>query len=77
MFEYAILDEENFEITYLLVNYPDSSRFPGEFQPYTKPEMFLDIDRGMEYFSIYAHSFDGGKIYTVLNASDLETNSKE
>ena len=65
MYEYALVDKENCRITYILVNYPDSDVFPSDFIKYTKAEMFYKIDRGTECFSIYAHSFDGGKTFIV------------
>ncbi|SHJ02320.1 zf-HC2 domain-containing protein [Pseudobutyrivibrio xylanivorans] len=60
-YEYALLDEENHMITYVLVKYPDDEIL-RRYKDYLKKDRKSYDDSGTntwEYFSIYAHQFPG------------------
>lgn len=61
VYEYALLDESNNTIIYILLSYPEFVDL-SEYQEYLKPDMAdYDIDDVLEKFTIYAHSFNNGQ----------------
>ena len=60
-YEYALVNEENCEITYILLSYPDYVDL-SEYKEYLKLDASeYEIEDVLNQFSIYAHSFDGGQ----------------
>ena len=61
MYEYALVNEKTYEITYILLSYPDCVNL-GQYKEYLKLDMTgYEIEDALNQFSIYAHSFDGGQ----------------
>ena len=68
MYEYALIDEENFSVTYVYLSYPEPAT-ENAYKNYLKCDLSLyNITDSFNQFTIYAHSFDGGEIWT--EASD-------
>lgn len=68
VYEYALVDENTKEITYVLLSYPDPDRL-GQYKRYLKKNNgAYDVKDPLSCFSIYAHSFDGGESYTEYSA---------
>lgn len=68
VYEYALVDENTKEITYVLLSYPDPDRL-GQYKRYLKKNTgAYDVKDPLSCFSIYAHSFDGGESYTEYSA---------
>lgn len=61
-FEYALIDEENYRIICVYLAYIDSANF--KYDEYLKLDKscYKDYDN-LDEFSIYTHTFDGGKSY--------------
>ncbi|MCR4651409.1 MAG: hypothetical protein K5662_06600 [Lachnospiraceae bacterium] len=61
-YEYALLNEAEHEITYVYTAYPDPDNFP--YPEYLmKDKSLYDESNTLGAFSIYNHSFDGGKSF--------------
>lgn len=60
VYEYALVDERNFSISYILLSYPEYLKM-SQYTEYLKLDTSeYNIENVLEKFSIYAHSFDGG-----------------
>ncbi len=71
IYEYALVDEENCAITYVLLSYPDYMELK-DYQAYLKKDVSeYDIESVLQEFTIYAHSFDGGQSW--MEYSDMES----
>ena len=62
-YEYALLNEKDFEITYVYIAYPDLKN--ENYKDLLKKNKD-DYSKGdtLKLFSIYSHSFDGGRSYS-------------
>ena len=61
-YEYALLSESTYEITYIYLAYPVIEEF--EFPDYLMKDLTrYDEENTYKAFTIYNHSFDGGKSY--------------
>ncbi len=69
VYEYALVDEENNSITYILLSYPQTLELSGYEKCLKKDLMAYEIDDVLNQFTIYAHSFDGGKSW--IEYSDM------
>lgn len=61
-FEYALIDEENCRIICVYLAYIDSANFPYEEHLKLNKDCYKDYDN-LDEFSMYTHTFDGGKSY--------------
>lgn len=60
VYEYALIDDANNTITYVLLSYPQTVGWPA-YKDYLKSDTSeYNISNVLEKFTIYAHSFDGG-----------------
>lgn len=60
VYEYALVDERDFSISYILLSYPEYRKM-SQYTEYLKLDTSeYNIENVLEKFSIYAHSFDGG-----------------
>lgn len=60
IYEYALVNEEACEITYILLSYPEFVDL-RDYKEYLKLDASAyEIEDALNQFSIYAHSFDGG-----------------
>lgn len=62
-YEYALVDEENCRITYVLLSCPEVGK-EAYYSEYLKKDRTSYEDTGLDKFTIYAYSFDGGDSYT-------------
>lgn len=61
MYEYALVNEETCEITYILLSYPDYVDL-RKYKEYLKLDSSeYEIEDALNHFSIYSNSFDGGE----------------
>ena len=61
-YEYALIDRENKEIIYMYLSYPGEN--VSKYKEYLKrDESEYSKKDTLELFSIYNHSFDGGRSY--------------
>lgn len=61
VYEYALIDKENYAIIYVLLSYPEYTKLT-EYKDYLKKdsnEYNLDNKKVLENFTIYAHKFPG------------------
>ncbi|MBQ7833651.1 MAG: helix-turn-helix transcriptional regulator [Lachnospiraceae bacterium] len=69
VYEYALMDEENHTITYVLLCYPNPDEL-ADYSRYLKIDTdAYNIESAVHQFTIYAHSFDGGNSW--LEYSDM------
>ena len=67
MYEYELIDEENLSVTYVHLSYPETSTETA-YKNYLKRDLSLyNITDSFNQFTIYAHSFDGGEIWTEVS----------
>ena len=72
VYEYALMDDENNHIIYILLSYPDVDKL-GDFSAYlktNKDDYKLDNSKVLENFTIYAHKFPGDDYYTEVTDSE-------
>lgn len=67
-YEYALIPENDTTIIYIYLSYPDADTI-RELAPYMKTDQNAYKQEAGEGFSIYHHSFDGGKSW--VEADDL------
>lgn len=61
-YEYALTDSDNYKIIYVYLAYPDADNF--EWKDYLKKDLSVyKNEDNMSQFSMYNHSFDGGKTF--------------
>ena len=61
IYEYALVNDETCEITYILLSYPEYVNLK-QYKEYLKLDASeYRIKDALNQFSIYAHSFDGGE----------------
>lgn len=61
IYEYALVNDETYEITYILLSYPEYVNLK-QYKEYLKLDASeYRIKDALNQFSIYAHSFDGGE----------------
>lgn len=65
-FEYALIDEENSRIICVYLAYYNDSRFTKEEYLKVDKSCYSDFDN-LDEFSMYTHTFDGGKSYVEYN----------
>lgn len=71
IYEYALLNEETNEISYILLSYPSVTELV-QYKDYLKLNALeYEIDDALNQFTIYAHTFDGGKSW--MEYSDVES----
>jgi len=62
-YEYALIDRDNYEITYIYLAYPDKDNI--KYKDYLKRDTRIyDSDDTLKYYSMYNHSFDNGFSYS-------------
>lgn len=69
VYEYALIDGKNNSITYILLSYPQTLDMGGYENCLKNDLMAYEIDDVLNQFTIYAHSFDGGKSW--IEYSDM------
>lgn len=71
IYEYALMDEKDCTITYVLLSYPNVLKL-NEYRAYLKKDTskYVTLD-DLNQFSIYAYSFDGGQSW--IEYSDMES----
>lgn len=71
IYEYALMDEKNCTITYVLLSYPNVFKL-NEYRAYLKKDILkYEITDALNQFSIYAYSFDDGQSW--IEYSDMES----
>ncbi len=71
IYEYALMDEKDCTITYVLLSYPNVLKL-NEYRAYLKKDILkYEITDALNQFSIYAHSFDAGQSW--IEYSDMES----
>lgn len=61
IYEYALVDDKDFSVTYILLSYPETLNM-SQYTEYLKLDSSeYNIVNALDKFSIYAHSFDGGE----------------
>ena len=65
-YEYALLNEKEHVITYLYLAYPGKDQFE-KYPDYVKENHSSYNKSGLDCFTIYAHSFDGGRSYVEFD----------
>ena len=65
-YEYALLNEEENMITYMYLSYPGNKQFT-KYEEYIKKDKSSYNHAGLDCFTIYAHSFDGGRSYVEFD----------
>ncbi len=60
-YEYALLDEEAERIIYLYISYPNVTNL--NYAKYLKKDPLAYTKSGLDSFSLYYHTFDGGQTY--------------
>lgn len=69
IYEYALVNEETNEISYILLSYPSVAELI-QYKEYLKLNVLeYEIDDALNQFTIYAHSFDGGQSW--MEYSDM------
>lgn len=69
IYEYALMDEKDCTITYVLLSYPNVLKL-NEYRAYLKKDILkYEITDALNQFSIYAHSFDDGQSW--IEYSDM------
>lgn len=69
-YEYALLNEETCEITYILLSFPNHDDL-SQYKEYLKLDASgYEIEDALNQFSIYAHSFDGGQSWMEYSDSE-------
>ena len=64
-YEYALIDGDNFEITYVYLSYPKID--DSNYMEYLKKDKSIYKESNtMNKYSMYNHSFDGGKVYMEI-----------
>lgn len=66
-FEYALIDEENYRIICVYLAYIDIANFKYDEYLKTEQSCYEDYDN-LDEFSMYTHTFDGGKSYIGYDA---------
>ncbi len=71
IYEYALVDEKTYTITYVLLSYPSEAKL-SEYKEYLKKDTSkYEIEDALNQFTIYAHSFDDGQSW--IEYSDIES----
>ena len=60
-YEYALLDEEAHRIIYLYISYPSMTNL--NYAKYLKKNPLSYTQSGLESYTLYHHTFDGGASY--------------
>ncbi|MBR1392078.1 MAG: hypothetical protein IJ567_11690 [Lachnospiraceae bacterium] len=65
-YEYALIDQDNHEIIYIYLAYPNVRDFP--YRDYLKKDLSLyEEENTLDAYSMYNHSFDDGESWTEFD----------